>query len=76
MYLQTSRLQYTLQETEVFQTVHSNKKIQATACCLIVSLLPEKCNRKLLYDLNRVLRPLAIVNKSVNCSAKPFGIQG
>ena len=32
MYLQTSRLQYTLQGFGVFQTAHSNKNIQTLAC--------------------------------------------
>ena len=37
MYLQTSRLQYNLQEFGVFQTAHSDKKIQAEACKDIIS---------------------------------------
>ena len=37
MYLQTSRLQYNLQGIGVFQTVHSDNKIQATACYSIIS---------------------------------------
>ena len=39
MYLQTSRLQYNLQETGVFQTAHSDKMIQAFACSFIISAI-------------------------------------
>ena len=37
MYLQTSRLQYNLQKVGVFQTAHSDKKIQAKACKTIIA---------------------------------------
>ena len=38
MYLQTSRLQHNLQGIGVFQTAHSDKKIQAAACYFIISV--------------------------------------
>ncbi len=37
MYLQTSRLQYNLQNVGVFQKAHSDKNIQAETCKYIVS---------------------------------------
>ena len=42
MYLQTSRLQYNLQNIGVFQTAHSDKNIQALACKCII---PHNCER-------------------------------
>ena len=38
MYLQASRLQYNLQGFGVFQTAHSVKIIQASACYFIISV--------------------------------------
>ena len=49
--MQTSRLQYTLQYSGVFQTAHSVIRIQAVACVLIISAPAELCNCKLLSPI-------------------------
>ena len=48
MYLQTSRLQYTLQGIGVSQTAHSDKIIQASACIFHYIHLLRKRKKKLL----------------------------
>ena len=48
MYLQTSRLQYNLQGSGVFQTARSDKFIQAFACNFYYISRLQKYNQKLL----------------------------